>query len=572
MDKHAPIVSKTVTVRHKTPWFNDEISKAKQNRRACERKWSCTKLQVHLDILKQSRLTVNMLCAKAKKQFYVDKVTKSAGDQKVLFSVANELLHKTNDSSLPSHKDSVSLANDFALFFVDKIHKISEKFKDPQLSRCNRSQNIPTFTDLQEVSEDTVKKIILKGNAKSCHLDPLPTSLLKDTVDLFVPFLTHFINSSISSSTVPSSCKAASVTPLLKKVSLDKNEFQNYRPVSNLPYVAKILEKVVVQQLTNHLEVNNLAESCQSAYHKAHSTETALVKITNDVLCSMDENKCVLLVLLDLSAAFDTVHHEVLFNRLYQDYGVEGSTMNWMRSYFSGRTQAVNINGVMSDPVQLSTGLPQGSVLGPFQFPIYSTPLFKIARQHNIQIHMYADDTQLYLPFVHAEYQSAVVQMQNCLCEIRRWMENNHLKLNDSKTEYMVIGSKFLVNKIDSPLTIQIGEETVTASASVRNIGAHLNTNMDMSAHIKSVCRSCYCHLRNISRMRPFLSDEAAATIVHAFISSKLDFMNSLLYKVPECHLRRLQLIQNTAARIVTRTKRIQHIMPVLQQLHWLPP
>jgi len=184
---------------------------------------------------------------------------------------------------------------------------------------------------------------------------------------------------------------------------------------------------------------------------------------------------------------------------------------------------------------------------------------------------MYADDTQLYLPFVHAEYQSAVVQMQNCLCEMRRWMENNHLKLNDSKTEYMVIGSKFLVNKIDSPLTIQIGEETVTASASVRNIGAHLNSNMDMSAHIKSVCHSCYCHLRNLSRMRPFLSDEAAATIVHAFISSKLDFMNSLLYKVPECHLRRLQLIQNTAARIVTRTKRIQHIMPVLQQLHWLP-
>ena len=164
-------------------------------------------------------------------------------------------------------------------------------------------------------------------------------------------------------------------TTLLKKASLDKENLKNLRPVSNLPYLGKVIEKIVVTQIDRHLSDNALHEPLQSAYQADHSTESALLKVSNDILMELDSGKCVYLVLLDLSAAFDTIDHQVFLTRLEEENAVSGDSLSWMHSYLTNRKHCININGTMSDNSNLSFGFPQGSTIGPFGFKLYSKPL-----------------------------------------------------------------------------------------------------------------------------------------------------------------------------------------------------
>jgi hypothetical protein len=183
---------------------------------------------------------------------------------------------------------------------------------------------------------------------------------------------------------------------------------------------------------------------------------------------------------------------------------------------------------------------------------------------------MYADDTQLYLSFKPEEYSSAIIQMQDCLADIRLWMNENMLKLNDSKTEFMVIGKKMSLQKLPAKRQILIGTECVTATDKAKNIGVVFDTSLSMADQINSICRSSYFQLHNISKIRPFLNKKATATVVHALVTSKLDNCNSLLYGCPDNLLQKLQMIQHNAARLIHR-KRQGHVTPLLMELHWLP-
>ena len=480
-------------------------------------------------------------------------------------------MHRQRDASLPEHEDPQALANTFAHFFVDKIDQISKTFSSGESLQANERSAVPEIQQFNEMSEDCLKQIFMAGNSKSCHLDPIPTSLLKECIDLLIPVLTKIVNMSLTTCTFPMSCKFATLVPLLKKSSLDKEILKNFRPVSNLAYVGKLIEKVAGDQLNDHRAEHDLNPLNQSAYRKYHSIETALVKITNDILGAMDKKLCVGLVLLDLSAAFDTISHSILLRRLEEDYGVKGASLLWMESYFSGRTQAVNINGSLSGPTPLTTGMPQGSRIGPNEFPGYTSPIFAIAEKHKVNIHMYADDTQLYLPFKVEEYAGAMSRLEECISEIRTWLSENHLKLNDDKTEFVLIGQKHLLKNIDGDLSITIGNSTIPASENAKNIGAYIDSELNMKSHVNYIAKSAYYHLRNIGHIRSSITEHTAATLIHAFISSRLDNMNSLLVGLPECVVRKLQIVQNNAARLVTRTKRRDHITPVMKELHWLP-
>jgi hypothetical protein len=381
------------------------------------------------------------------------------------------------------------------------------------------------------------------------------------------------INSSIVESEFPTTWKSAIVTPLLKKPTADPEDRTNYRPVSNLSYISKITEKTILQQIDDHLTSNSLHQPNQSAYRSNHSTETALVKIQNDVLLAMDSKQCVLLVLLDMSAAFDTVDHSILLNRLRNDFGITGSVNQWLSSYFTDRTQSVNVACSLSDPVTLSCGMPQGSVLGPKGYPVYVSPIFSIAQKHNVLIHMYADDTQLYLPFYPHDFSKAKSQMEACINEIRIWLKDNHLKLNDRKTEVMIICKDHLRIHLPDNTELEIGQEKIRPKQCVKNLGAFLDQEMNMQDQIKNICRSCYASLHSISRIRRYLDNDSVETLVHAFITCKIDNLNVLLSCSSDYvkSLSKLQMILNSAARMIFRLKKQDHISDVLIDLHWLP-
>ena len=370
---------------------------------------------------------------------------------------------------------------------------------------------------------------------------------------------------------MPDSIKSAIVTPLIKKPTLDKEDLKNYRPVSNLPFVSKVIERVVDNQLRSHMSENDLFECMQSAYRANHSTETALVRVLNDILLAVDKKQMVGLVLLDLSAAFDTINHSVLLQRLRDRIGLDGTALKWFKSYLTNRSQKVSVKGSLSSSFRLETGVPQGSVLGPLLFTIYMSPLADLIRKHGIEVHFFADDTQIYICFSQSEVTTSIANLEMCIRAVRQWMAQNFLKLNDDKTEFLLLTSKHLNGSIAFPSSIRVGDLDVAAVSMARNIGAMFDTHVSLDQHVRSISKSCYFQLHNISQIRKFLTPGATALLVNALVTSKLDGLNALLVGLPQQTIMSLQRVQNHAARVVTGVARYDHITPVLHDLHWLP-
>ena len=326
------------------------------------------------------------------------------------------------------------LVNDIADFFVSKIDIIRSNIDALSLS-CLKDTVPHEFeiglqkglSSFKPLTEAAICKLIQSSAKKSCALDPLPTPLVVSCLDVLLPVITTIVNSSLLHGHFPSNRKEAIVTPILKKPSLT-SEFTNLRPISNLQFISKLTERAVFDQLKTHLLDHALYPLLQSAYRKSHSTETALIKVQNDILMNMDLQQVTLLVLLDLSAVFDTIDHQVLLNRLrLSSVWIRGNALKWKASYLSDRTQRVSFENSLSHSRYLSCGVPQGSCLGPLLFPMYASKLFDIIKGHLPYTHAYADDTQLYLSYI-----IAVDAMERCVSAIRCWMIKDKLKVNDT--------------------------------------------------------------------------------------------------------------------------------------------
>lgn len=578
LDKHAPIKSKTITVHTSAPWYTDEINIAKQKRRKAERKWRKTRLEIDRQLYQLARDEVTSLIARSKESYYKERISSSSNSQATLFSCVQELLNVKKCATLPITDTPKDLANKIATFFDDKIMRIRAYLSALQHQTANdqdaeEEQLVDSDSFLlcfSPVCEKEIEKLIMKSATKTCCLDPIPTHLLKKVLHVLLPVITKIINLSFRQSRVPEAFKMAAVIPLLKKIFLDPEVFTNLRPVSTLPFVSKVMEKAAGKRLRDHKCKNNLNEKMQSAYREGHSTETALVRIQHDVLMSMDQKKCVFLVLLDLSAAFDTVDHKILCRRLSDRFGIKDKALEWVTSYLSGRSQFVVVSGEHSNQHQLDCNVPQGSVLGPGFFSDYNSPVADIFRRHGVQYHLYADDTQVYIAFNHQEEKEALERLENCIQEVRLWMAGNSLKLNESKTDFMVLGSKHALKNVNTK-HVTVGDEMVVASSSVKNIGAVLDQQLKMDKHVNSMCKTAWYSLHRLGKLKMYLSDEQLKNVVHASVISKLDQNNSLLVGAPKYLVSKLQSIQNAAAKMIQGYKRYDQISPPLAELHWLP-
>ena len=269
--------------------------------------------------------------------------------------------------------------------------------------------------------------------------------------------------------------------------------FNNCRPISNLPFASKLAERASADQLTQHVVDQGLECELQSAYKKHYSTETALLKVKNDLLMSMNNQRLTLLVLLDLSAAFDTVCHQV--DRLHSKFRVSGTALEWLRSYLSKGSQRLSIKGVLSDGFDFRYDVPQGSCLGPLQFSLYTSKLFDITKTHLPEVHCYADDTQLYLSFrpdLTSGSDEAISAMTNCIADIMGWMISDKLMLNDSKTEIFFVGSRQQLRKVELDALMVGTSKVPLASSAVRNLGTWFDSELTMNTHVNKLCSAAY--------------------------------------------------------------------------------
>ena len=312
LDKHAPLCTKQKK-RSCEPWITNDFIKAKQTKRYLERIWRRTKSVIDRSRFRQQVNKCNRILNNSKNKFYSDIISEHKDNPKKLWNHIHSVLLPKSKPPLPCDPN---LADKFCDFFIDKIAKIRSSFSSPSIPAEESGYQPPSLSTFVSVSEHDVKKIILRSPSKSCLLDPWPTFLVKDCLNILITPITKLINLSLSQGIFPNKFKSAIITPILKKKSLDHSVLKNYRPVSGLNFVSKIIERVVSSQINRHLSANDLNNVHQSAYKTGHSTETALLKIKSDIHLNLSKNMPVALVLLDSSAAFDTLDHKQLLNSL----------------------------------------------------------------------------------------------------------------------------------------------------------------------------------------------------------------------------------------------------------------
>ena len=411
----------------------------------------------------------------------------------------------------------------------------------------------------------------MSTKSKSCSLDPIPTTILKEFLPELLRFITEMCNKSLSEGWLLRSQRHAIITPIIKKTGLDANDVKSYRPISNLTYMSKLVERLVHRQLSIFLEAHNLLPKHQSDFRARHSTETAVLKVMSDILGAADRGNLVLLGLLDMSAAFDTVDHDILLHRIQASFGITGRALSWLRSFLESRTQQVSFNNTLSATMPVTTGVPQGSVLGPLLFLLYTADIPIIAEKHNFGVHCYADDGQLYVSDKAALAQNLVSRVTACIEEIDEWMSSNRLKLNTDKTQFIWLGSRQQLQKV-AVNAVHLGTDVVNFQTTVGNLGVTIDSQMTMTAHVQRICRTSFYQLRQLRTVRRSLSSEACTALVHAFVTSRLDYCNSLLAGISDSLLLQLQSVLRVAACLVMRKGKFDPISDdIRDHLHWLP-
>ena len=397
VDKHAPKKTAEIRIVKSSPWFDEEYAKLRKERRKAEKKYKRSKSESDKKayILLQKQTTE---MAKAKKKSYItDKLDKNSS-LKDMYSIVKSLLDKQKMTILPDSKSPKELAEDFKAFFSDKIRNIRDSLNQANCDQNSSSPLPPNITPLDQFKPATLeelKTIISSSGIKSAPHDPLPTSLMRKNQDLLLPYWLEIVNLSLRSGCMDE-MKTAIIIPLIKDLSplIDRDEYKNYRPVSNLLFISKLVERVVDARLDEHMTFNNLHSRNQFGYKKQHSTELLLLKIFDKLLINCDKGMASVVLLLDFSAAFDTVDHDKLLNTLQKSIGITGIALKWFRSFLVGRSYQVKIGDCLSEAMDLDCGVAQGSVLGPRLFNIYIEPLYKEIKPLNFDIEGFADDHQ----------------------------------------------------------------------------------------------------------------------------------------------------------------------------------
>ena len=509
---------------------------------------------------------LNKCIRHAKSVYYTSQLKKFKNNSANTWKNLNELMSRKTKYSYPSQfiidnhdiSNKQIISNKFNLYFSETGRNLSNQFT------CNTGktykqylpETINSTFNFKNISECDVKEIICGLAPKnSFGYDFFSTKLLKYLEPILIKSLTLIINQSLNTGIFPEQLKLAKVIPIFKKDN--PNNINNYCPISLLPSLSKVFEKVVCKQICSYFAQNHLFNPNQYGFRKHHSTEYALLELTDRIISYMDQGFTPLTIFLDLSKAFDTLDHEILLHKLNY-YGIHNTSLNWFRSYLLNRKQYVDFDNFNSDTCLISTGVPQGSILGPILFNIYINDIINITKKcHIIQ---YADDTSLIYPMNDKNARQSLEMELEYLFE---WLTLNKLSLNISKTKYMLFSTR--EKNVTYPI-VTINKQIIENVSEFNFLGVKLDENMTWNSHTNQIANKINRNIAIMHKLKHILPTFTMKTLYESLISSHLNYgilawgsNNTRLYK-----------LQKKAIRTVANAKYNAHTEPLFKLFGFL--
>ena len=478
------------------------------------------------------------------------------------------------------------LAGTMNMFFLDKVRELQERIPnvdyDPLAKLRQTMASRQCTLSLKAVSPDDVLKIIMKlKNSKSTGVDDIDTFIIKLVANDIVPAVTHIVNLSIQQAVFPEIWKQSKVVPLLKKG--DHLCAKNYRPVALLPILSKILERAIFNQLVEYLDANNLLHPNHHGSRQGHNTASALIQMYDNWVEASADGDMVGVMMVDLSAAFDMVDHSLLIEKL-KLFGLDGKTVEWIQSYLLDRSQSVIIDGCLSPPLRINCGVPQGSILGPLMYVMFTNDIPDLVHDHaisfqNPQYHCkpcggtvcYVDDSTYSVASPDPAVLTTTLTMQ--YKRISTYMAANKLVINDDKTHLVVMGSKAVAAR-RKEVHVVAGQHLIKPSSTEKLLGCQISEDLKWKEHIllgeQSLVKQLTSRVNGLCLISDKATKQTRLMVANGIVMSKLSYLIQLWGGCDSYLQHALQLLQNRAARVVTGQGRFTPIRKLLKDCNWL--
>lgn len=562
-DIHAPL--KICKKRNKkyAPWLTDNVKLLQRLRNQALRRFKNTRQAEHYSYYKQLRNYTTAAIRAEKKAYLRQKFLNSSTKEK--WSELKKLdIIKNKNNVIPGH---LSNPNEINNFFINSVS--SGQTPNPNLLdfyQHNVKPGILNQLEFNLVTEDDILKIIMNLKSKAFGSDALNITLIQLCCPYIIPFITHVINKCIETSYYPDSWKNANVLPL-PKIS-QPTEFSHLRSISILPTFSKILEKILDGQIRSFLDRFNILPLKQSGFRPGFGCETAMSDVVDDVLKACDDGKISALILLDFTKAFDMLNHSILLSVLHYT-GFGDRAIKLIKSFLTHRTQRVVIAECFSDSLSVTTGVPQGSILGPLLYTIYTGKFHETLNYCNY--HLYADDTQIYCSFDTSDLNSVNTNINLDLKNIIETSKDHQLKINPSKSSITLFGNETLRNTVQNSLNIAINNVAIPYKSVSKSLGLLVDSDLRFREHIKLKVRKAYCTLKLIYNHRYSLTSDIKKMLCDTLVLSHFNHCDVVYGPcIDSAGSRRIQRMQNSCLRLIYGVRRTQRISHFLSNAGWL--
>lgn len=537
---------KTKVVNHnQQPWFNNNIKILIKQRDLAYQRWQRFKTSYLHDIFKHARRAVVRSINAAKYEYYSRKF-KCAVDSKSKWKTIRDI----GIGTMQCNTTNVNLNQLNELFT-----KVGNSSTSNDFYSCLQTVPIEHDFSFQCVNSTDVMKSITSIKSNAVGTDDVSPIFIKLLMPQLLPYITYLINSIITKSTFPQKWKQAKIIPILKA----NNEF---RPIAILPFLSKVLENLLSSQITAFLENEKLLTEHQSGFRKKRSCTTTLIGVVEDLRKKQDKNMISMLVLLDHSKAFDTVNHDILCSKLNKLFYFSDTACNLIASYLSNRSQCVVLNEQKSNVLDISRGVPQGSILGPLLFTLYINDLPDVPETCSIQ--MYADDVQLYASTKVEDINSCISKFNKDLQAISEWACTNCLNINPSKSKLIIIG-KTPASQPD--INLRISDSTIQRVESSSNLGLTFNTKLNWTNHINRASGKIHGMLRNLWKLRTSTPQDIRLLLAKTYLIPTLLYGCEVFACCGYNDTRTLNVAYNNIARYVFNKGRRERISEFSYQI-----